>query len=171
MRSFGRVIDTTGFQRGGLMDLEGAPPATYPSINPLSLHNALEMFMNQRGEQQLPPDSLIYTRSAAGGCVPICAAEITAPRTVEWIYLMHAHGGNNPRNVSVWAEDLQNVYVCMMVYSGAAGWWGAQHMQSTFFEALDPTNVIPDANALLIYGPHTSLAITRQARIAVDISP
>jgi hypothetical protein len=58
----------------------------------------------------------------------------------------------------------------MMVHSGASSWWGAQNMQVTYFAALDPTNVIPNANALLIYGPHTTLAITRQARIAVEIS-
>jgi hypothetical protein len=170
MNAFGRVVDTSNFQRGGLMDLEGAPTATYPSISPQSLHSALEMLMYQRGMQQMPPDSLIYTLNASGGCVPICAAEITPPRTVEWIYLMHAHGGNNPRNVSVFAENPENVFVCMMVHSGASSWWGAQNMQDAYFTALDPTNVIPNANALLIYGPHTTLAITRQARIAVEIS-
>jgi hypothetical protein len=170
MNGFGRVVDTSDFQRGGLMDLEGAPPTTYPSISPQSFHNPLEMFMHQRGEFQMPPDSLTFTLSASGGCVPICAAEITPPRTVEWIYLMHAHGGNNPKNVSVYAENPENVYVCMMVYSGASSLWAAQYMQDAFFAALDPSNVIPNANALLIYGPHTTLAITRQARIAVEIS-
>ena len=74
-----------------------------------------------------------------------------------------------PLDVAAAAGNFANVHVCMVVYSGASSIWGAENMQNEYFEALDPGNRIPDANALLIYGNHISLAITRQAMIAVDI--
>ena len=169
MNAFGRILNTAGLNQGGLMRLEAAPPVAYPTMSPNSLVNALEMFMFQQGAIAQPPTRPIFTQHAAGGCVPICAAEITPPRTVDWIYLMHGHGGNNPLNVAAAAVNPANVYVCMLVYSGASGFWAAQNLQGAFFAALDPGNVIPNANALLIYGNHTKLAITRQAMIAVDI--
>jgi hypothetical protein len=170
MNAFGRILNTTaGLAQGGLLPLEAAPPLTYPSISPHSMRNAHEMLMYQQGLINNPPARPIFTLHASGGCVPICAAEIAPPRTVTSIYLMHAHWGNNPVNVAAVAANPANVYVCMLVYSGASSLWGAINLQDTFFQALDPGNVIPNANALLIYGNHTTLAITRQAMIAVDI--
>ncbi|HRD50766.1 MAG: hypothetical protein JNK95_09770 [Candidatus Competibacter sp.] len=169
MNAFGRILNTAGLAQGGLLQLEAAPPLTYPSISPNSMRNAQEMFMFQQGLINNPPARPIYTLHASGGCVPICAAEITPPRTVNWIYLMHAHGGNDPLNVAAAAANPANVYVCMLVYSGASSLWAAQNCQGTFFTALDPANAIPNANALLIYGAHTTLVISRQAMIAVDI--
>jgi len=126
--------------------------------------------MFQRGEKHFPPARPLFTQNAAGGCVPICAAELTPAGEVKWIYLIHAHGGNNPRDVAAWAFNPSHVYVCMMVYSEEASLWGATNLQDTFFEALDPGNAIPDANATLIYGPHKSLVITRKAMVAVEVS-
>jgi len=167
MNAFGRILNTAGLNQGGLMPLEANPPLNYPTVNPLSMRNAQERLMFQQGLIQNPPVQPIFTQHASGGCVPICAAEITPPRTVNWIYLMHGHGGNMPLNVA--AAVPANVYVCMLVYSGASSLWAAQNLQGQYFQALDPGNIIPNANALLIFGNHTKLAISRQAMIAVDI--
>lgn len=177
MDGFGRVLDTTNLPQGGLIDLESQPPfAAYPSIdhNHAALQNALPMSMNdQMLEPLYTPTNAIYTELATGGCVPICAAEITpaqgtSPRTVRWIYLLHATGRNLPKNVSVWAEELDHVYVCMMVHSGAsASLQTAAAVQSEYFARLDPTHAIPNANALLIYGTQSSLVITQTAQIAL----
>jgi hypothetical protein len=173
MRKFGRVLETAALERGAMMSLAGevAGLETYPSIGAENLTGALEMFMNNRGDPQWPPDGYIFTTNATGGCIPICAAEITPEGTVEWIYLMHSHGGNDPINVSACAENLENVYVCIMVSTeDGSSLWGANNSSERLFEVLDPQNVIPDKNALLIYGPHKALVISKLAQIAVDIS-
>ena len=127
--------------------------------------------MFRQGYRNLPPARPLFTRYASGGCVPICAAEISPAGEVRWIYMIHAHGGNNPLNVAAMAFRPREVYVCMVI-SNADGTslWAAENLQDTFFEALDPGNVIPNANAMLIYGNHTTLVITRKAMVAVEIS-
>lgn len=169
MRAFGRILDTTGMPYGGPMQLEGAPILHRPTISPHSMVNEQQRPMFQQGVIQNPPVTIQSTYDASGGCVPICAAEITPVRNVRWTYLMHGHGGNMPHDVVVGAFNPLDVYVCMMVYSVASSLYAAQEFQSSYFEALDPNNVIPNANALLIYGDHTSLVISRQAMIAVTV--
>lgn len=177
MNGFGRIIDTTVLPAGGLMNLEDQGPFTaFPQINNNNavLVNALPKFMNDNPlEPEYAPTLSIYTQLATGGCVPICAAEITpaqgtTPRTVNWTYLIHATGTNLPKNVSVWADDPNNVYVCMMVHSGAVGSiHTAPSTLTVFFDKLDPTGAIPNANALMIFGPQSSLVITPAGQIAV----
>ena len=173
MNAFGRILNTVGLNQGGLMPLEGNPPFRYPTVRPHTIRNGvnlgLEMMMFQTGAIAMPPIRPIWTRYASGGCVPICAAEITPARVVLWTYLMHGHGGNMPVNVAAAAANPADVYVCMMVYSGASSFYAAQNFQDDYFAALDPGNAIPNANALLIYGDHTQLVITKQAMIAVEI--
>lgn len=169
MRQFGRTLDTTGLAPGGLIQLEGPHQLKYPTISPQSMVNANEKMMFQQGAINNPPVRPIFTQNASGGCIPVCAAEISAGRKVDWIYLMHQHGGNNPLNIAAAATNPNNVYVCLMVFSGASSLWAAENMQDSIFEALDPNDDIPQANALLIFGNHTRLVITRQAMVAVDV--
>ena len=152
------------------MRIEAFPLLTYPTTGGRALVNAREMFMHQQGAIDHPPVRAIFTKHASGGCVPICAAEITQvghTRTVNWIYLMHGHYANYPVNIAAHAANPANVYVCMLVYNLHHSFYAAANMQDTYFNSLDPNGVIPDANALLIYGDHTALAITTQAMIAV----
>lgn len=169
MRSFGRQLTANGLPRGGPMPIEAMPLPRYPTISPASITNALEMPMRQRGAIHAPPTRPIFTQSASGGCVPVCACGITPPRTVDWIYLMHGHGGNPPLNVTTQPTNPQHIYICMMVYSGASSVYAATEFQGYYFEALDPNDVIPANNALLIFGDYTKLVITRQGMVAVNI--
>jgi hypothetical protein len=174
MRKFGRVLDTTAstFERGAMLSLDGDVERleTSPSISDANLVGAHEMFMQSRGELEWSPEGSIYTRNATGGCIPICAAEITPGGEVKWIYLVHTHGGNDPMNLSASADEPENVYVCIMVSTeDGSSLWGAKNSSERLFKVLDPRDVIPDENALLIYGAHKDLLISKEAKIAVDI--
>jgi len=139
--AFGRILNVAGAvtPRGGPVPINlPGYPAVYPSIAPESIQNGVEYFMFQTGIIYTPPTVPLFTRLAAGGCVPICACEINAAGQVLWTYLMHGHGGNNPLNVAGVAGNVANVFICMSVYSGASSFWAAQNMQGTFFSALDP---------------------------------
>ena len=169
MRQFGRKIVTSGAQPGGLLPIEATMAQGYPSINVRSLLNARELRMHQLGVVSRPPAQILGTQYASAGCVPICAAEITPPRTVDWIYLIHGHQPNFPQDLAAIAANPANVYVCMLGSSEGHGEWWAEHALGIYFQHLDPGDRIPNNNALLIYGPQTQVVITRQAVLAVSI--
>ncbi len=170
--AFGRVLNVAGglAARGGPVPINlPGYPAVYPSISPQSLINAQEYSMFQTPLTHQPPAVPLFTRLASGGCVPICACEINAAGQVLWTYLVHAHGFNYPINVVANALNPMHVFICMNVYSGTHSPWSALNQQGPFFAALDPMNVIPNVNALLIYSDHTDLVLTKQGRVAVSI--
>jgi hypothetical protein len=116
----------------------------------------------------------IWTKDASGGCVPICAAEVTpgGVRTVQWIYLFHGYGTNLGLDLTRYMTTAANVYVAFLVYSGRGPLWTTSYHiattgQGDYFRALDPNDRIPNANALLIYGDFTSLGITPNPNIGV----
>jgi len=170
--AFGRVLNVAGglAPRGGPVPINlPGYPAVYPSIAPESLANAQEYSMFQSPPIHQPPVVPIFTRLATGGCVPICACEINAAGQVLWTYLVHAHGVNYPINVAAAAVNPVDVYICMNIYSTTHSLWAARHQQGGFFATLDPMNVIPNANALLIYSDHSELVLTKQGRVAISI--
>ncbi len=168
MRQFGKAWNTQNAGKMGPTPIETNTISGYPTINKRSLHRGTERFMCQQGTVQYPPTRPIFTQYASGGCVPVCAAEISPPRQVRWIYLMHAHGGNPPIDLTYYIHNPAHVHVCLMVYDHCSSQFAVLTYQEDWFKAMDPNNVIPDANTMLIYGPHTVMAITRKAMIAVD---
>jgi hypothetical protein len=149
------------------------PINTYPELNLNGQANLVERGMyvtdrNPLGDVQQPPQHPIWTNLATGGCVPICAAELTtAPRAVRWIYLFHGYGDNEGRNIATNAANVNNVYVAFVVDSSKASYDNATTGQGSYFRALDPNDRIPTANALLIYGDHNSLGISVNANLGV----
>jgi hypothetical protein len=154
------------------------PINAYPVLDLNGQANLVNRGMGQQGDAtplgdfQTPPQGAIWTTSASGGCLPVCAAEVTpgAQRTVRWIYLFHGYGGNLGRNLAAQATNLNHVYAAFMLYSERNGLWSPDNSfigKDDFFAALDPNDRIPNNNALLIYGDFVSLAITPNAHIGV----
>ena len=119
------------------------------------------------------PAPAMFTLGAAGGCVPIAAAEITpavgqGQPVVRWTYLLHGHGGNMGINLVTAAANPAHVYIAFMFNSANVSLGYAQENESAqYLEALAPGNAIPDQNVLMLYGPHSSLAITGSGLIGV----
>ena len=173
MRQLTRFIDTTvggPWNAGPAMNIEGPlPMGQYPVLN-IDGHPRLQnMPMFKSGTVDFGPNTKAYwTNLATGGCASICAAEVALlPRAVQWIFLFHGHGGNMGIDIAAQATNPANVYTVFLYNSSVNPTHNAHSEPKQYMENLDPTDQIPSANTLLIYGDFSSLAITPAAAIGV----
>jgi hypothetical protein len=181
MRTCGRILDGNTVIRGtgGPMNIESPPPqGLLPHCNLNHVIYAVRREMYKDGYvdggdiEFAQVENAYWTNQATGGCMPICAAEVHVDtqnrRHVLWTYLYHGFAGNFGKNITENATNANHIYAVMMCNTDNFHSLEAALNEVKYYMAvLDPQNQIPDQNAMLIYAPASSLAITSNAMIGV----
>jgi hypothetical protein len=158
---------------------------SYPVLDVNGFPEIIEVKMNQDGTLVEDGSAACVTEGAAGGCVPVCAAQFGgkggktksgAGSKVKWIYLAHCHGTglkDHPvYGMKLPIKDSRQVYVMAVHHAPEVALYEGNSWayQDAICETLDPKNQIPPENTFVLRGKDaafSTLAISPTGLVGV----